>query len=66
MSTAQTASDGLDLAPTVTHRYLPRPDAEMNLVGWAMFGLLLLLVIPLLPFVALVWLAAKLGDAMRQ
>jgi hypothetical protein len=65
MSTAPAPSDSHPLAPTVTKRYLSRPDGEMNLIGWAMFGMLLLLVIPLLPFIALVWVVAKLGERLR-
>lgn len=66
MSTASTPSDSHPLVPSVTHRYLPHPDGEMNLIGWTLFGMLLLFLIPLLPFIALVWLAAKLGEAIRK
>ena len=44
---------------TVTPSYLPRPDAEMDAVGWTFFVLLLVLCEPFLPLVALVWLLSK-------
>lgn len=66
MSTAPVPSDDQGFLPTVTHRYVPRPDGEMNVIGWLMFALLLVLLIPLLPFVAVAWLAAKLGERMRS
>lgn len=66
MSTASTSSDGHTLLPTVTRRYLPHPDGEMNVFGWLLFSLLLVLLLPLLPFVALVWVVAKLGERMRS
>lgn len=64
MSTASTPGDGLSLPPSVTRRYLPHSDGEMTLVGWALFAMLLVLVVPLLPFVAFVWLAVKLGESL--
>ncbi len=44
---------------TVTPSYLGRPDLEMDVVGWGMFLLLLVVVLPLLPFFALFWLVSK-------
>ena len=66
MSTVPVPSDGEPLLPTVTHRYLPHPDSEMSLIGWTMFLLLLVLVIPLLPFVAVTWLVSKAVESLRR
>jgi hypothetical protein len=33
----------------------------MNLVGWAMFAILLVLLIPLGPFILLAWLLSRLS-----
>lgn len=45
---------------TVTKTYRSRTDQEMNVIG-LLYGLgLLILLIPLLPFVALIWLASWL------
>lgn len=63
MSTEPTPGDGL--LPSVTHRYVSRPNAEMNLVGWLLFALLLVLLLPLLPFIAVAWLVSKLADVAR-
>ena len=44
---------------TVTPRFDSRPDGEMDSVGWLMFGLLAVLIIPLLPFIAIVYVLSK-------
>jgi hypothetical protein len=56
-------SDGILPEPlrTVTPPYAGRPDSEMNLVGWAMFAILLVLLIPLGPFILLAWLLSRLS-----
>ncbi|NHN60917.1 hypothetical protein G9466_17785 [Halorussus sp. JP-T4] len=44
---------------TVTPGYRGRPDAEMTTIGIA-YGLgLLVLLVPLLPFIVIVWLVSK-------
>ncbi len=46
---------------TVTEPYHSRADEEMNIIGMA-YGLILLVVlIPLLPFIVLIWLIGKLS-----
>ena len=45
---------------TVTPPFRGRPDAEMTTIGIAYFLGLVILLIPLLPFLALVWLFAKI------
>ncbi|MFC3477985.1 DUF7535 family protein [Halobacterium litoreum] len=47
---------------TVTPPYRSRPDAEMTTVGWMVFLGLLAVLVPLLPFVLVVWLISKVAD----
>lgn len=52
---------------TVTPPYRGRPDAEMTTIGIAYFLGLVILLIPLLPFLAIVWVISKLtGRAARR
>jgi hypothetical protein len=53
------AEDG-GLVDTVTETYRSRTDQEMNMIG-LLYGLgLIIVLIPLLPFIALIWLASWL------
>ncbi len=45
---------------TVTPGYLPRPDAEMDAIGWGLLLGIVLLLVPLLPFLVVVWLLSRL------
>jgi len=47
---------------TVTPPYLPRPAGDIG--GWTMFLGLVILLLPLLPFVAIVWLFSKVFEAL--
>lgn len=47
---------------TVTPEYLSRPNAEMNSIGWVIFLGLLVLLIPLLPFMIILWLFGRALD----
>lgn len=49
------------LVRTVTAPYRSRSDDEMNLVGMLLGLGLVLVMIPLLPFLFLVWAASKLA-----
>lgn len=49
---------------TVTPYYRGREDSEMDTFGWAMFLALVILLVPLLPFVVIVWLLSKVLDAL--
>ncbi|RXK46451.1 DUF7535 family protein [Halorientalis pallida] len=52
---------------TVTPPYGGRPDLEMDVIGWGIFLVMAVVVLPLLPFVLLLWLAAKVvGFVARQ
>ncbi|WP_101295331.1 DUF7535 family protein [Halegenticoccus soli] len=49
---------------TVTPPYRGHPDSEMNTIGIAYALLLVILIVPLLPFMIVVWLVGKLFDAL--
>ncbi|MFC7097809.1 DUF7535 family protein [Halobaculum marinum] len=49
---------------TVTPGYRSHSDDEMNAIGWAMFLGLLVILLPLLPFVAIVWGVSKVIEAI--
>ncbi|WP_227352918.1 DUF7535 family protein [Haladaptatus salinisoli] len=51
---------------TVTPPYHGRPDSEMNAIGIALFLGLVVLIIPLLPFLVIVWLISKLTEQLAQ
>ncbi|MFB6136453.1 MAG: hypothetical protein ABEJ04_06805 [Halobacteriaceae archaeon] len=50
---------------TVSPPYRGRRDAEMNAVGWGYFLGLLVLLLPLLPFIVVVWVVGKALDRLR-
>lgn len=45
---------------TVTPGYRSRPDTEMHTIGLAYMAILLVLLVPLLPFVLIIWAVTKL------
>lgn len=49
---------------TVTPPTPWRPDTEMTLIGWSMFLALLLLFVPLLPFLAILWVITRILHAI--
>jgi len=51
---------------TVTPGVRGRPDPEMDAIGLAILAGLVVLLIPLLPFIVIVWLLTKLLDALTQ
>lgn len=51
---------------TVTPGFKGRPDQEMNVIGITYFLLLLILLVPLLPFVLIVWLLTKVFGAIQR
>ena len=51
---------------TVTPGYGGRDDVEMNTIGWAIFVGLLILLVPLLPFLVVLWVVSKLLDAIGR
>ncbi|WP_410765712.1 hypothetical protein [Haloferax sp. DFSO60] len=60
MSDADTPSLPRRIYKTVTPETGTRPDAEMDVIGWSMFLALLMLLLPLLPFIAIVYAVTKL------
>jgi len=47
---------------TVTPPFAGHEDREMNLIGWGYFLGLLVLLVPLLPFIVILWVLTKLLD----
>ena len=41
-----------------------RPNAGMDAIGWGIFLGMVILLVPLLPFILIVWLIAKVTDAV--
>ncbi|WP_436908817.1 DUF7535 family protein [Halosimplex marinum] len=51
---------------TVTPGSKARPDTEMDSIGWAVFLGLVILLIPMLPFLAVVWALSKAIDFLAR
>ena len=49
---------------SVSPRYESRPDAEMDSIGWAILLVMLMLFVPLLPFILVVWAVSKVVEAL--
>ncbi|GGO02123.1 hypothetical protein GCM10009030_36330 [Haloarcula pellucida] len=49
---------------TVTPLTGPHRDESMDVIGWGMFLGLLVLLMPLLPFILIVWLISKVTEAV--
>ena len=49
---------------SVTPSYLGRPDREMDVFGWGMFLAMLVILVPLLPFIVIVWMISKVLDVI--
>jgi hypothetical protein len=47
---------------TVTPGSSTRPDIEMDSIGWGIFLIMVVLFIPLLPFIAIVYVVSKLFE----
>lgn len=47
---------------TVTPSWAGRPDREMDIIGWSYFLGLLILLVPLLPFIVILWALTKVLD----
>lgn len=52
--------------PTVTPEYFGRPDREMDVIGWMIFLGLIVLLIPLLPFLLVVWAIDRLTNRVGR
>ena len=50
---------------TVTPPSTTHPNESMDVIGWAIFLGLVVVLTPLIPIVAVIWLLAKAQDALR-
>ncbi|WP_224333009.1 DUF7535 family protein [Haloprofundus halobius] len=51
---------------TVTPGYKSHPDTEMNVIGLTYALLLVILIVPLLPFMVIVWLLTRVFDRIER
>jgi hypothetical protein len=51
---------------TVTPPYGSRPNREMNTFGWGLLLGLVILLIPLLPFVIIIWAISKVLERSQR
>jgi len=49
---------------TLGKPFRARTDAEMDAIGWSVFLGMVILLLPLLPFLLLLWLVTKVLDAV--
>ena len=68
MATADETPEDSSILPeplrSVTPLTRPHPDAEMDTIGWGIFLGLMILIVPLLPFLLIVWLVLKVTEAL--
>jgi hypothetical protein len=64
MSEEDEASLAKRVYRSVGPQYRGRPDAEMDSIGWTMFLILVVILVPLLPFLVIVWLITKGFDVL--
>ena len=62
MSDSDDANGLGDRLRTVTPEYFGHPDAEMDVLGWSLLLGLAVLLVPLFPFIVIVWLISKLTE----
>ncbi|MFB6156123.1 MAG: hypothetical protein ABEJ22_09525 [Haloferacaceae archaeon] len=65
---SQTESEGVLARAyrTVTPPMHGHVEPEMDVIGWIIFLGLVVIMLPLLPFVALVWILTKLADVLTM
>ncbi|WP_224270292.1 DUF7535 family protein [Haloprofundus salinisoli] len=51
---------------TVTPGYRSHPDTEMNVIGLTYALLLVILIVPLLPFMVIVWLLTRVFERIER
>ncbi|WP_255198311.1 DUF7535 family protein [Halorarius litoreus] len=61
----ESAGPAARLVDTVTPGYVGRPDSEMHAIGLLLGGIMLVVLIPLLPFIAVLWAVNRLANARR-
>ena len=66
MAESEESSDSILPEPlrTVTPLSGTRPNQGMDVIGWGIFLGLVILLLPLLPFLVLVWLISKVAEAV--
>jgi hypothetical protein len=66
MAESEESSDSILPEPlrSVTPLSGTRPNQEMDVIGWSIFLGLVILMIPLLPFLVIVWLISKVVEAL--
>lgn len=52
----------VEVIRTVTPGYGGRENTEMNAIGWGIFLALVVLMVPFLPFIAIVWAISKVFE----
>ncbi|MFC6863119.1 hypothetical protein ACFQGE_06545 [Halomicroarcula sp. GCM10025817] len=66
MAESDESSDSILPEPlrTVTPPSRTHPDQDMDIIGWGIFLGLLVLLVPLLPFIIIVWVISKVVEAL--
>ncbi|MDY6817530.1 MAG: hypothetical protein SVG88_02620 [Halobacteriales archaeon] len=63
---SQSEDDDGGLIRTVTKPYRSRPDDEMSLMGMLLGAGMIMIMIPLAPFMLLIWVLSKLGGGVDR
>lgn len=66
MSDSEDESTPKEVLRTVTPPYRGRPNIEMSTIGVTIFLGLLVLLVPLLPFILIIWLFTKVFGATKR
>ena len=66
MSDAESPDPARRVVRAVSPPYRGRADTEMGAIGLAYFLGLLVLLVPLLPFIVVLWVISKVADAVHQ
>ena len=62
MSDSEDPSALREALRTVTPGYGPKKDVEMDVIGWSILLGMVILLVPLLPFIAIAWLISKVAE----
>lgn len=54
----------VEVLRTVTPGYRSHEDTDMNVIGWGIFLGLVVLLVPLLPFILIVWAISKVLERL--
>lgn len=64
-ATGESSATGT-VVDAVTPPYFGRRDVEMDVIGWGYFLGILILLVPLLPFIVILWLADRAVGALER